>query len=224
MPHGSKPTRTATGWRHAVRRGAILGGVAALHLALLMLLLQLPPYRPASSSLRSDDALRIRFFPRPTRPSVARHKTVAAPRPFPVMRRAASGAASPTTPPVLPRPSGIALPPADATPPDYRTGSFDTDLAGARPSGTPRLPGSDAPLRTGIRLQVRSSMKDVVHAMTVSNRCKYERMKMQASTTQFITPQLMERALDADGCGPQGERSPADAVIENVSRRAIFGD
>lgn len=57
--------------------------------------------------------------------------------------------------------------------------------------------------------------------MSTASRCKYERMKMERSANQFVTHQLVERALDADGCGPQAARTAADATIDAISRRAI---
>lgn len=222
MHRGSTSKQGAAAWRPAMRRAAILGGVAVLHLA-LMLLVRLPPCRPDPSSIRSDDALRIRFFPSSPRPPGVRRKMDTMPPPPVRDHRAARGVELPGVLPASP-PSSVAVPLITAMPPDYRRGTFDTDLAGAQPSGKFRLPGSEAPWRTGIRLRARSSMKDVVRAMTVGNRCKYERMKMKASATQFITPQLMDRALDADGCGPQGKRTPADDAIEAASRRAIPGE
>lgn len=66
------------------------------------------------------------------------------------------------------------------------------------------------------------SMRELLRSMTTASRCKYERMKMEKSTTQFVTRQLVERALDADGCGPPTGRSEADATIDAISRAAIF--
>lgn len=60
--------------------------------------------------------------------------------------------------------------------------------------------------------------------MTTASRCKYERMKMERSANQFVTHQLVERALDADGCGPQAARTAADATIDAISHRAISND
>ena len=59
--------------------------------------------------------------------------------------------------------------------------------------------------------------------MTTASRCQYERMKMERSTTQFVTRQLVERALDADGCGPPTGHGAADTTIDAISRSAIFG-
>ena len=59
--------------------------------------------------------------------------------------------------------------------------------------------------------------------MTMASRCKYERMKM-GSANQLATRELVERALDTDGCGPRATDTAADATIDDVSRRAIFDD
>lgn len=227
MTHGKMSKRGTSGWHDATRRGAILGGTAALHLTVVMLLLHLPPHRSMPPSSRSHDVLRIRFLSLPARPPSPHHEAPPAAQPLPTTPRHATttassqGLTSAAPPPVT---AGSVARPLHAEPSGYRPGTFRVELLGAQSSHRPRLPGSDAPSRTNIRLRARSSMKDVVHAMTVGNRCKYERMKMQQSTTEFITPQLMERALEADGCGPQGERTPADGVIEATSRRAVFGD
>ncbi len=88
-----------------------------------------------------------------------------------------------------------------------RPGDYPTTLAGAgamRWVPRVRLPGSDAPSRTGIPLRTAPSLRQLVQAMTTASRCKYERMKMERSANQFVTRQLVERALDADGCGPRG--------------------
>ena len=85
-----------------------------------------------------------------------------------------------------------------------------------------RLPGSATTPRTSLQLRDSPSLRERVRSMTTASRCQYERMKMQRSTTQFVTRQLMDRALDADGCGPPASRGAADATIEAISRSAIF--
>lgn len=87
-----------------------------------------------------------------------------------------------------------------------------------------RLPGADAPSRTGIALPAAPSLRQLVHAMTTASRCKYERMKMERSANEFVTRQLVERALDADGCGPQAEHDAIDPTINAIARRATRGD
>lgn len=92
------------------------------------------------------------------------------------------------------------------------------------PLSIPRLPGSDAALVRGISLAEQPSLRQVVRELTKASRCKYERMKMARSPHQFVTQQLMDRALEADGCGASSPRTQADDTVDAVSRRAIFGD
>ena len=229
MAYENTSRRITRGWRSAMYRGAALGGVASLHLAFLILLLQLPSYRAASLQPRTGESLRIRFLALPARPPSVRHTAPAATKPPPSVprpviaanTRSADDSSAPSSPTRI---ANLTTPTIHAMPSDYQPGSFHADLRAAQGSRKVPLPGLDAPSRTGIRLRDRPSMKEVVHAMTVASRCKYSRMKMQRSATQFVTPQLMQRALDADGCGPQLEHTPADATIEAVSREAIFGD
>lgn len=106
---------------------------------------------------------------------------------------------------------------------DYRSAAFATGGAEARLMPGPRIPGSGASAHGDLQLRERPSMRERVRALTVASRCKYEHVKMHKSTTQFVTRQLMERALDADGCGPAPARGAADAVIEAISRSVISG-
>lgn len=129
-------------------------------------------------------------------------------------------------------PDAMAAPaPSTATvaPPVAAAGSYQSPLLDGRSSMTlwptlPRLPGSDVARVQGITLQTRSSVKQVVRAMTKSNRCKYTRMKMAGMANQFITAQLMDRALEADGCGPQVPHTADDETVKALSHQAIFGD
>ncbi|WP_447737581.1 hypothetical protein [Rhodanobacter soli] len=47
---------------------------------------------------------------------------------------------------------------------------------------------------------------------------------MERSANPFVRRQLVERALDADGCGPQATHTTPDASIDAISRRAISDD
>lgn len=67
-------------------------------------------------------------------------------------------------------------------------------------------------------------MRAIVRAIATASRCKYEHLKMVLGATQFVTRQLVERALEADGCDPQVDRVAAGSAADAVSRRAIFGD
>lgn len=229
MPHGSTPPHTreparARRWRAAWRRGAILGGVATLHLFTLALVLRpAPPYRSARSARHGDGgALQLDFVARLGKPRA----TNPLPRPphlraTPPARRAA---AAPPDAAAAPHPVVAGLP---APRPDG-PGDYHTTLAGA--DSTPwaphvRMPGSDAPPHSAIMLRTAPSLRQVVRAMTTASRCKYERMKMERSANQFVTRQLVERALDADGCGPQTAHADDDNdAIEAISRGAIRAD
>lgn len=106
-------------------------------------------------------------------------------------------------------------------------GDYQAPLTGAgalRWAPRVRLPGAEAPSRTGIALPAAPSLRQRVHAMTTASRCKYERMKMERSANEFVTRQLVERALDADGCGPQGQHDAVDPAIDAIARRATRSD
>ncbi len=106
-------------------------------------------------------------------------------------------------------------------------GGYQAPLTGVgafRWASRVRLPGADAPSRTGIALPAAPSLRQWVHAMTTASRCKYERMKMERRASQFVTRQLVERALDADGCGPTGGHDAIDPTIHAIARRATRGD
>jgi hypothetical protein len=209
-------------WRAALRRGVILGGVTALHLATMALVLRsTPPYRSARTAIHDDDeALHLSFV------ALLDRSRSASPSPRPVQPRATHR-----------RTLAISLPPSAAMPiviappanvpggsGDYRSAILDAGLNDAQQAPRVRLPGSDAPLRTGIQLRTTPSLQQVVRAMTTASRCKYERMKMERSANQFVTRQLVEHALDADGCGPQATHAAAAATIYTISRRAIFDE
>jgi hypothetical protein len=108
-----------------------------------------------------------------------------------------------------------------------RSGDYHAAIAGAGNApwaSRVRLPGSDLPPRAGIQLRTAPSVRQVVHAMTTASRCMYERMKMERSASQFVTRQLVERALGADGCGPQLDHAAAGDAVDAISHRAIFGN
>ncbi|EIL98246.1 hypothetical protein RHOFW104T7_15725 [Rhodanobacter thiooxydans] len=223
LPHTGDPSR-AHRWRAAWRRGAILGGVTALHLFTLALLLRpAPPYRPTTTLLRGGAVMQLHLLARPGK------RPAASPRsPSPRHPRSAQAANPARTLPadVVPRPHAAMLVVAPAIAPNG-SDDYHAALAGAaavRWAPRVRLPGSDAPSRTGIPLRAAPSLRQLVQAMTTASRCKYERMKMERSANQFVTRQLAERALDADGCGPQGEHDAIDPTIDAISRRATRGD
>jgi len=222
LPHARGQSRAHSAWRAALRRGVILGSVTTLHLVTVALVLRpMPPYRSARTAIHDDDeALHLSFVARPDRPRPASSP------PRPRRPRAMHPAALVTTQPphtVIANPSA-SVPDGDFG--DYRSAALDAGLRDTQTSRV-RLPGSDAPLRRGIQLRTAPSLQQVVRVMTTTSRCKYERMKMEGSANQFVTRQLVERALDADGCGPQTDHADADADATTdaiISRRAILDD
>lgn len=222
-PHSARESSRARSWRAAWRRGAILGSVTALHLLTLALVLRPAlPYRSARLASQGDGgALRLDFVLRRDQPR----------SPNPPPRPPQSRAIHSTGPTAAAPPGATAtsravlaglLAQAPGSPGDYHVAIAGTDDTSWAPRV--RLPGTDAPPRTGILLRSAPSLRQVVRAMTTASRCKYERMKMARSANQFVTRQLIERALDADGCGPQPDRAAADGAVDTISRRAIFGD
>lgn len=64
-------------------------------------------------------------------------------------------------------------------------------------------------------------MRNLVRQLTVATRCAAERFQMRGSKTQFVTAQLMNRALEADGCGPHIERTPGSDAVDAVTRQLM---
>ena len=223
-PHYGRESSRARSWRAAWHRGAILGSVTALHLFTLALVLRPAlPYRAARTAGHDNgEALQLSFVARPTRPRSANPPS----RPAqPRTMHLAKSAAAPRAPGAAASSQAvIATSPANVP---ERSGDYHAAIAGA--GNAPwaprvRLPGSDMPPRAGIQLRTAPSVRQVVHAMTTASRCMYERMKMERSANQFVTRQLVERALGADGCGPQVDHAAAGDAVDAISRRAIFGN
>lgn len=110
--------------------------------------------------------------------------------------------------------------------PQVVAGDYHSPLLGSRSEMTlsptiPRLPGNDIARVQGITLQAGPSLRQLVRAMTKGNRCKYTHMKMAGSANQFITAQLMDRMLEADGCGPHTERTSTSDTIDVVTRQLL---
>lgn len=222
MAHGStQPLMASPRWRTALRRGVILGGITAMHLGSAALLLRpASPYRSLRAIAHvSESPLHIRVVISST-PS-NRANSPSSRRGVPPPHHAAAVTSAPVAA-RLAAPVGAASLSTDITAglDDYRSAALDV----SRQNPAVHLPDPTASPRNGIRLRDKPSMRDVVRTMTTANRCKYEHMKMANSATQFVTHQLMERALYADGCGPQAERSAADSSVDAISRRVIFED
>lgn len=230
MAHGSTqlPWQAAPGvqlgWLASLRRGAVFGVVLALHLGLLALLFGPVTPRWPSREQRSDvdAALEVRLLTEVVRPPAKDSITRPPARPTQPPRRvsvsttvAAHSSAEPAPTMTLAEPRTLLG--------DYHSPLLSgRDGNGSAPSRR-HLPGSDAARVRGITLDTKPSMQQVVRAMTKANRCKYVSMAMARRANQFITGQLMNRALEADGCGPQVPHTGHDETVEAISHQAIFG-
>lgn len=61
-----------------------------------------------------------------------------------------------------------------------------------------------------------------MRGLVEESRCANEQFQLQNSARQF-TPEMIDHALEADGCGPHLEHAAADAAIDSISHQAIFG-
>lgn len=227
MPQASVPPHPWSAWSVALRRGTTLGVVAACHLALLALLLRPAPYREASprDSRGADDALQLLFIP-PAKPLPV--ATVASPSrarllPVPTPRPPRTAAAS-NTPGTAMATIVTGLPPQptfNSTVPEYQTGDFRARLQDAQRIRAVPLPGSATPRVDGLRLRVAPSAQDLVRRLAVATRCTAAHFDMQNSKSRFVTAQQMDRLLEADGCGPHAERTPASEAVDALTRQLV---
>lgn len=230
MAHGSTPLQAREtparrpDWRTALRRGGILGLVISLHLGLLALLFgPVAPRPPPPYALPANQGvLRIRLLTQirahsPARPMPRRPRQA---------RPASPSLALTTAMPVQaaePAPA-VRLIGASAVADDYQSPIQGGRSGTGAPPTQVRLPGTDIARIRGISLDDKPGLQQVVRRMAGASRCKYVRMKMEHSTNQFVTAQLMDRALEADGCGPQVPHTADHHTVEAISHQAIFGD
>lgn len=228
------PRSGAPTWRDAVRGGAILGSVFAGHLAILMLVLH-PSWRRIVHAVREPNGpvLRLSFdrWPELIQPSPApaamrlpvrtksARQPIAAPTLMPAtIARSTHPPASTAATLVMTMPSMTADPRRG-----YQTGDFQPAFQNAQHTRVDRIPGTATPRIGGIQLQARSSTKEVVHMLVKTSQCANAQFQLQNSAHQF-TPEMIDHALEADGCGPHLEHAPADATIDGIAHQAIFGN
>jgi hypothetical protein len=224
----------ATPWRDALGRGAILGGVIACHIAILMPVLH-PSWHWTGhvARLQDDDVLRLNLdpFPETSRLSPA-HASPHAP---------AGPKSGPSATVTHLAPSNVIVHPADsptstttiqviAPPPtssdlahSYQPGKFQAALQDAQRTKIDHIPGITTPLIGGIRLQATPSIKETFHSLVEISRCTNEQFQLQNRARQFTT-ELIDHALEMEGCGPHLEHAGANATIDAISRHAIFGN
>jgi hypothetical protein len=232
MAHGrtslqSKATRDRRpAWLAALDRGIVLGLVVSLHLGLLLLLGPLIPYRARpDTQLQADRAppLRLRLLPKlsqPRRPGPLPLRPVYS-RPVITRRVSVAAAVAHKTAAQVSIVTRVAPAPVAG---DYHSPLLSGAGTAAMGSAISGLPGSDTPYAKGFALDDTPSLQQFVRKMPTASRCSYEKMKMARSPNQFVTRQLMDRALEADGCGPSAPRTAADKTVDAISHRAIFGD
>ena len=224
MTQASVPPYPLPAWPGAWRRGATLGVVASFHLALLAALLRPAEYREAREPVRrgADDALQLVFTP-PVKPAQVAHV-----RPLPRLRHLPAPAPPPRRAETSPRASTRAAPAIVTSLPstpttghvtaDYQRGDFRTRLHDAQRSHAVPLPGEAAPRVGGFRLRVTPSAQDLVRQLAAGTHCTAMRFAIQK---KVITAQLMDRLLEADGCGPHAERTPHSDAVDAVTRQLM---
>lgn len=224
MTQARVPPHPSSSWSASVRRGATLGVVAACHLGLLALMLRPVAYRESRQPVPrgTDHALRLVFIPPSTTAPAAKPSVLPPPRHQPArtprLRRTAD---TPRTMVQRVATNVPSRPTTDQAAPGYHTGDFRSRLQEAQRTRTVHLPGSAAPRVSGLRLRVAPSAQDLVRQLTVATRCTAERFKMQRSKTEFITAQLMDRTLEADGCGPHADHTSTSDVVDAVTRQLM---
>ncbi|WP_460878137.1 hypothetical protein [Rhodanobacter koreensis] len=221
------------GWQDAVRRGAILGGVLAGHLVILMMVLH-PSWRRAGYVARrpKDHVLRLTFdrLPEVVRLSSTRITTRVPTKTKPArsaivlpevmttsVTRLANASPSTTSTPITTTPLM-----AGGLHRSYQPGDFRMALQNAQRTRPDHIPGSITPRIGGIRLQTGSSIMGTVHRLAEVSRCTNEQFRLQNSTHQF-TPEMIDQALETAGCGPHLGHAALDATIDALSHPAIFG-
>lgn len=226
MTQASVPLHAPPAWPDAWRRGATLGTVASFHLALLAVLLRPAEYRAAHELVRpgADDALQLVLIPPAIPAQVA--KVPAPPQlrhlpaPAPWLQRTETSPRTPTRP----TPTMVtSLPPTPTrghATPDYQPGDFRARLRDAQRSRAVPLPGAATARVGGFRLQVTPSVQDLVQQLALGTRCTAMRFDIQKKA---VTAQLMDRLLEADGCGPHAERTPDSDAVDAVTRQLMDG-
>ena len=221
-------------WHDAVCRGAIFGSVLAGHLVILTLVLHPSWQRRQRVAPQQDgNVLRLTFD---AVPKVVRVSPVHATARMPAKTKPVPStlASSEVMSAVVMRPTNS--PPSTATTlivvaptttddlhRGYQPGDFQTALQDAQRTNADHIPGAAIPRIGGIRLQARSSVSGTVHMLAEANRCTNEQFRLQDSPHRF-TPEMIDRALEASGCGPHLEHTQADATIDVISHHAIFGN
>jgi len=219
-------------WQDAVRRGSIFGCVLAGHLVILIAVLRPSWQRIEQVADQEDHVLRLSFDPSPkiSRPFPSRAATRVPAKTKPAqptivpstttsaIRQSTSAPSSKATSLIVTAP-----PVTDELHRSYQPGEFQTALQSAQRTRADHIPGATTPRIGGIQLQVSSNIKETVHSLAEISRCTNEQFQLRNNAHQFA-PEMIDRTLEMDGCGPHLEHAAADATIDAVSHHAIFGN
>ena len=224
-------------WRQFLRRTVLVGVVIAAHFCLWMTLVGASPWsphEPQAGPRSREDVLDIRFIR--TLPPALRAAPTAAVTRAPAAHRPPQKSASRVRPAdhplaALPAPAptepaasvkstdASALSPPAA--PDYVAGGgFQAALQHAQRATSGRLPGALEPRVAGIQLDANSSLKDAARGFTKAVYCSSMQFSMQRAKNP-LTPQLMDRLLQLEGCGAHREASAHDAAEAAVMQAAL---
>lgn len=235
-PDQAAPDKNRLPWRDIARRGSALGVALALHLSLLTWILALTPAPDTRHGDREgesvrDDALHLTFLRKPAAtPSahaVTSHRPL--PRPRVVATHPRVPSPSPATPPTQAPPNPpihVELSPtADGAAATYHPGNFRSDLQEARhPKPAFRMPGFAVTRVPGIHLRAPpASLKKIMHMIGKSQDCYAAYTGITHSMARFLTPDQIDRKMEAEGCGPQASKEDNDPTINAIAHDFVTG-
>lgn len=223
-------------WRDIMRRGGALGVALALHLSLLAWVLTLAPAPDAKSTDNQgehvrDDALHLTLLRQPIA-TPATH-AITSQRELPRPRMATVPRRMPPSPAATPPTSEPPNPPlhvdlsaaTDGAAASYHPGSFRSDLQEARhPKPAFRIPGFVVTRVPGIHLRApAASMKQIVRMIGESQACYAVYTGITHGMARFLTPDQIDRKMEAEGCGPQASKEDNDPTINAIAHGFVSG-
>lgn len=219
--------------RDWLRQMAMLVVVMAMHVGLWMTLGEASPrfwQKPATEIDPQSNVLQVRFnhtVPRTLRTPHPAAMANARPADLPHQEKKVMRVLTADHPPTVRSPAPvIALTGGPAVSPTAGTGhvadgGFQEALQNAQRASSGHLPGSLVPRVSGIALENRTSIKDTVTGVAKALRCSNMEFSMQRAKNP-LTPQLMDRLLQLESCGPNIKATPNDAVENTVVHDATF--
>lgn len=203
--------RANRSWRHALRRGTILGSVVSIHLLLLALVMGPSTFHWSYRDTEtSRDVLQVDFIV-PLRPSpkVSLHHDHRSTRshraPVIVQRhKAVVKHENRASKPFLDLHLNMVLP-ERAESSATTDGGFSSALQAASRTKPLRIPGSDVAIVQGINLQPVQSIQTTLLGLGKAMRCRSiaraRTLPLSEKIEDHITPQELNKASDEAGCG-----------------------